>query len=417
MTAEFGSGKVDYSLPVIPPNSMASFSTILNRRSRAAAAQAAQPSPDEHGLPAWHAFLVQWDISHFAIPLAVSAFAGMWKSVTVNYPMFDVPDAVFITLWGVALFTLAVVSGVYVCRLTLWPKSILVDFANPRTVNFFFVPTIIGCLLILAAPSKILNTTLLKVMFYMLGTYQTILSLYLYGEWLFGSSLIDFVHPVIFMQVIGYFMLCNLASMLFMVELAVGCMAVGILFWILVFVTNFQHTSSALQRRSEKPQPTFFLFIAPPAQAAIALYLLEAAMPGGGGRSVNGMLLVNKAIAWPTFAQGALYIDLFIYALIFRVFPSFWTNDFAITWWAYIFPLSGAATATTLRSRGETASVFWPILSGILVAIATVAMVIVSGATVWGLRTGKVPKNKGVLSAYCDQSNVCPMMAVQKAEP
>jgi len=414
MNGEFSYGKADYSLPVLPTTTMSSFSSSLTRRPKA---QAAPQTHLEHQLPHWHSFLIQWDISHFAIPLAFAAFCGMWKSVTLNYPMFKVPDAIFISLWGLALFTLAVVSGIYVCRLTLWPKCIRVDFANPRTVNFFFVPTIIGCLLVLAAPPKVLNTTLLKVVFYMMGTYQTLLSVYLYGEWLFGSSLIDFVHPVIFMQVIGYFMLSNLAAMLIMVELSIGCMAVGLLFWILVFVSNFQHTSSALQRRSEKPQPTFFLFIAPPAQAAIALYLLEAAMDGGGGVDRNGMLYVPSTVKWPAFAQGALYIDLFIYALIFRVFPSFWTNDFAITWWAYIFPLSGAATAATLRSRGQATSIFWPVLSGVLVAIATVAMVIVSGATLWGIRRRKVPNNKGVLNAYCDQSNACPMMAVQKAEP
>ncbi len=351
----------------------------------------------------WRKWLVQWDVTHFAIALAFSAFAAMWKSVCINYTRLDVPKALFSVLWVGAIIVLVVVLVLYIARLVIWPEAIRFDFRNPRMVSFFFVPVIIGSILAIGAPVYVMNAIAHKIAFFILAAYQTALSLFLCGEWLFGSALIDVVHPVVFMQVIGYFLLANLAARLFYVQLAVACMSVGAILWFLLFVTNFQHTSTALERRSEKPQPTFFLFIAPPAQAAIALFLIGAALEGGGGIPNSiGLLRVPLTVKWPLLASVALYIDLFLYGLIFRLFPSFWAHKFAIVWWAYIFPLSAAASATVIRSRGDSATIFWPILSGVLVTIATIAMIIVTVATVWGLKAGKLPCNPNAVTAYRD---------------
>lgn len=358
-------------------------------------------------LPRWKTWVVQWDVTHFAIALAFAAFSGMWKAVCVFYSRIDIPKFVFVSLWYIALVVLAAAFAVYVLRIIIWPKSIAFDFANPRMVNFFFVPVIVGTLLVIGAPINVTSFSSRAAAFYVLLAYQVGLSLYLSGEWLFGSALIDVVHPLVFMQVIGYFLLTNIAASLLLMEIAVALCAVGTLFWVLIFVTNFQHTSSALQRRSEKPQPTFFLFIAPPAQAAIALFMLSVALSDNPQRNVTGLLATPKVNVWPLAAKAALYIDLFIYALIFRVFPSFWTQKFAIVWWAYIFPLSAAASATVVYTGSTNAATFWDVLSGMLVAIATIAMIVVTVSTVWGLQAGKLPRNQVALASYreqCDQS-------------
>lgn len=348
--------------------------------------------------------VVQFDVTHFAISIAFAAFAAMWKSVSMNYERLSVPKEAFAILWFIALLALAVTVSIYVARIIMWPGSLRFDFSNPKMVNFFYSPVIIGCLMVIGAPSFVMNTLARTIAFYILLAYQAGLSVYLYGEWLFGSVLIDVMHPVVFMQVIGYFLLANLAASLFLVELALASVSIGALYWILIFVSNFQHTSTALRMQMEKPQPTFFMFIAPPAQAAIALYFIAAARDGGGGlRSASGLLVVPANVQWPVAALVPLYIDLFIYAIIFRIFPSFWQNRFAIAWWAYIFPLSAAAAATCLRSRGESSPMFWSVLSGILVTIATIAMLVVSCATIWGVQGGQLPKNERALNAYQEQ--------------
>ncbi len=349
----------------------------------------------------WRRWLVQWDVTHFAIALATSAFASMWKIVCSHFPMLTVPQTLPVLGWFGAVVTLLIVLAIYVARIKLWPASILFDFRNPKMVSFFFVPVIIGCLLTLGAPPFFMSYVGHKAAIFTLGAYQVGMSIYLAGEWLFGSVLIDVAHPVVFMQVIGYFLLGILASELFYVELATAFVSVGSLFWILIFVTNFQHTSIGLSRRSEEPSPTFFLFIAPPAQAAIALFLLGIAINEEGEiRGSARLLQVPVNAEWNILAKAVLYIALFIYALMFRLFPTFWTQNFAITWWAYIFPLSAAASATVLRANSASHSVFWAVLSRFLVYIATVAMITVLIATVWGMKVGRLPQNPNALSAY-----------------
>ncbi len=352
-------------------------------------------------IAAWRKWVVQWDVTHFAIALATSAFATMWKVVCSHFTKLTIPRLLAIILWFGAFAALLIVTALYLARIVLWPGSIFFDFRNPKMVSFFFVPVIVGCLLTLGAPPFLMNYNAHRIAFFILGTYQVGLGIYLAGEWLFGPALIDVAHPVVFLQVIGYFLLGSLASKLFYVELAIAFVSVGSLFWILILVTNFQHTSRGLARRSEKPQPTFFLFIASPAQAAIALFLLGIVIEGGSEiRSSTGLLQVPLNANWSILAKGALYIDLFIYALIFRLFPTFWTQKFAITWWAYIFPLSAAASAAVLRASSVPHSVFWAVLSGILVNIASLAMMIVFIATMWGSYGRMLPRNEEAVTAY-----------------
>lgn len=355
-----------------------------------------EPAAPARGRSSWRHKLAQWDISHFAIPLALAAFTAMWKSVCSHY-VIKVPNVVYISFWCIALSMLAITLLLYSLRVIMWPGSVLWDFHNPRLVNFFFVPVIVGSLLVLGAPDIVMHAVGRKVAFYILTTYQSGLSLYLYGEWLFGSALINVVHPVVFMQVIGWFLLGNIAASLMLVEESRALISIGMLFWVLVFVTNFQHTSTALSQRSEKTAPTFFLFIAPPAQAALSLAMLAAAVAGKQGK--DGMMVAPSDFIWPAEANVALYIDLFIYLIIFRVFPTFWTQKFAIVWWAYIFPLSAAAGATLSRCR-QTDGLFWPVLSGLLVSIASIAMGIVVISTFWGITARRLPKNPPALAAY-----------------
>lgn len=347
-------------------------------------------------LSTWRSKLVQWDISHFAISLALSAFTAMWKSVSPKY-VIRIPPIAYISLWGISLSVAGLTLILYLLRAMMWPKSVMCDFRNPRLVNFFFVPVIMGSLLTVGAPDVVMGALSRKIALYVLTAYQVLLSLYLYGEWLFGSALIEVTHPVLFMQVIGYFLMGNLAASLMLVEQARALIAIGILFWTVVFVTNFQHTSSALMNRMEKPAPTFFLFIAPPAQAAIALSTLAAASTGTLG--ADGFVVPAADFDWPPHAKAVLYVDLFIYLIIFRVFPAFWTQKFAIVWWAYIFPLSAAAGAALARGR-FTDGLFWPILSGLLVAIATLALAIVAVSTFWGITQGRLPNNPAAIAAY-----------------
>lgn len=247
----------------------------------------------------------------------------------------------------------------------------------------------------LTAPPVFRSVLLFRVSFYCLASYQVLLTLYLYGEWLFGAQPTNFIHPLVFMQTIGFFLVANIGAIARLEDQARAMFSVGCLFWLLVFITNFQHVAIALDRRKERPQPTFFLFIAPPAQAAAAVVVMDLAE----SQAQSGLLDTATPGEWPELAQGFLFVDLFLYLLIFRLFPTFWTSTFAVTWWAYIFPMSAAAGSVIWRYRSESI-LFYGILGIILGLIACIAMLVVSIATTWAFLTQRLPRNLASRKAY-----------------
>lgn len=267
-------------------------------------------------------------------------------------------------------------------------------------MNFFYMPVIIGAMCVITAPPWLRSLVLFRVAFYVLGTYQVTLALYLFGDWLFGVHPTAFIHPLVFMQTVGFFLLANIGAMSRLIEPAGAMFSVGVLLWLIVFFTNFQHVSVALDKKRERPSPTFFLFIAVPAQAAISVVVLDLAHRAvETSGDTKSLLPIPKEGPWPILAQSFHYVDLFIYLLMFRLFPTFWTVKFSVSWWAYIFPLSAAASTTIWRYKSE-GTPFWGVLASILGLIACVAMIVVLGFTLWSLWSGGTPNNRASLDEY-----------------
>lgn len=202
------------------------------------------------------------------------------------------------------------------------------------------------------------------------------------------------------MQTIGFFLCANIAAISHLVDQGYAMLSIGLLFWLLVFITNFQHLSPALDKRSERPQPTFFLFIAPPAQAALAVVLLALAEEAQESSvDTDTLLSISTSTTWPRVAESLLYIDLFLYLLMFRLFPTFWTQKFSVSWWAYIFPLSAAASATIWKYKA-CHTIFWAVVAMALTIIACIAMITVSCFMSWAVVSGRIPDNPSCLQAY-----------------
>lgn len=359
---------------------------------------------EEHILliPAWRRWVVQWDMSHMAIPLAFFAFTSMWQTATTHYGMLFLPREIWFVLYFTSCIILASTFAILCLRTFVYPMAIVKDFKHPRLMNFFYTPVIIGSLCILTTPPFMRSIIEFRSGFYVLATYQIFLALYLFGEWLFGSHPTIFIHPLVFMQTIGFFLLCNIAASTHLIEHAWSMFSVGVLFWLLVFFTNFQHVAIALDKQREKPTPTFFLFLAPPAQAAVALVVLnEATYALEHGASALAFVDFSEKQPWPIEAKLFLHIDLFLYLLVFRLFPTFWTARFSVTWWAYIFPLSAAASVTIWRYACD-GGIVWGVLAALMSIIACLAMAIVLGFTLWSIWSGTTPRSPSILSAYVD---------------
>nr|CAD1824078.1 unnamed protein product [Ananas comosus var. bracteatus] len=125
--------------------------------------------------------------------------------------------------------------------------------------------------------------------------------------------------------------------------------AVGLAHYIVLFVTLYQRLPTNLTLPKEL-HPVFFLFVAPPSVASMAWAKIQGDFDYG--------------------ARIAYYIALFLYMSLAVRINFFRGFRFSLAWWAYTFPMTGAAVAT-IRYSEEVANVFTHALSIGLSAIST----------------------------------------------
>lgn len=350
-------------------------------------------------IPKWRRWIVQWDMSHNAVALAFFAFTSMLQIATQHFEMVYIPQELWFVMYYISCCVLSICIIIFLLRLFIFPQAIVDDFNHPRLINFFFLPVMIGPLCIITTPTYLRSQMQYIIGFYLFAVYQLVLTLYLFGEWLFGTNPTNFIHPLVFMQTIGFFLVANVGAQVHQLDASMALFSVGALFWLLVFFTNFQHVSIALDKHSERPKATFFLFIAPPAQASLTFVILEIARQAKKSGNVDTFLILGMDEEWPSLAQALMYIDLFLYMLMFRLFVMFWKDKFSVAWWAYIFPLSAAAGMTIWRYKSE-GGMFWGVIAALLSVIACSAMLVVLCCAIWSIGKGQTPNNPQVLHKY-----------------
>mmetsp|Transcript_14739 Transcript_14739/g.31581 ORF Transcript_14739/g.31581 Transcript_14739/m.31581 type:complete len:456 (+) Transcript_14739:1-1368(+) len=316
--------------------------------------------------------IVQFSVVHFGPALGLSASATLWRFVHTSHHWFSVPDIVWTVLWFITAILLAATSALYIARCIFFPLGVRHDFRDNTLVNFFAAPIITLTNLLSGVPPSIMpkNCTALEVFLYILFVCQLLLSLYIYGEWLFGShNHMGRVSPLYQMAVIGYLVLTSYAVAMDHVDLAFFCQSVGVLFWLLIFFSLFQRL--AARARRAKPGPLMFLFLAPPAAAAISCFAFA---------TMSGLSEITMSLA-KGCGSMFVYIDTFIYLLLLRLLPTFWTNQFSVSIWAYVFPLSSAASAATLFSY-YSMDTFWMVVASVEIVVATIATCVIVVLTI-----------------------------------
>lgn len=343
----------------------------------------------------WRQRVVQFDVSHNAMALAFFAFTATLNIATrIGFPI--ILSTLFFILASLVLTLCLILT---ITRTIIYPHALRQDFTNPRLINFFFLPAIIAPILLLTLPPPIRMYSVSHALFYVFFVYQLALSLYTYGQWLHVSNPVESVYPLLFMQTIAFFLLSILASTLNLIDQALFLLVPGILFWLVIFVTVFQHMTPALQTAQQSPNPIFFLFLAPPAQATIAILTLQAARLGPMSNMPPQFLRLPSPLPWTIHSEIALYVDLFIYALLLRLLPTWLDQSFSAVWWAYVFPMSGAASAIILRYEAHP-TLFWKILASVAVSLAAAALLVVTLLTLRAAWKGEFPKNAACQTAY-----------------
>ncbi|CAL4895103.1 unnamed protein product [Urochloa decumbens] len=304
-------------------------------------------------------FLLRFPISAFGMCLGVSSQAMLWKTLQSEpaTAFLRVSPHVNHALWWASVALMAVVSSTYLLKVVFYFEAVRREFHHPIRVNFFFAPWIACLFLVKGLPHPV--WTIHHVVWYVLMAPILALDLKVYGQWMSGGDrrLSKVASPTNHLAVVGNFVGALLGARMGLREAPLFFFAVGLAHYVVLFVTLYQRLPTNVQLPKEL-HPVFFLFVAAPSVASMAWARLCGEFNHG--------------------AKIAYFISLFLYmSLVVRI-NFFRGVRFSLAWWAYTFPMTSAAIATTLYASAVT-NVLTRTLA---VGLAGIASVTVAGVLV-----------------------------------
>ncbi|CAN6327111.1 unnamed protein product [Urochloa humidicola] len=304
-------------------------------------------------------FLLRFPISAFGMCLGVSSQAMLWKTLQSEpaTAFLRVSPAVNHALWWVSVALMGLVSTTYLLKVVFYFEAVRREFHHPIRVNFFFAPWIACLFLVKGLPRPV--WTIHHVVWYVLMAPIFVLDLKIYGQWMSGGDrrLSKVASPTNHLAVVGNFVGALLGARMGLREAPIFFFAVGLAHYVVLFVTLYQRLPTNVQLPKEL-HPVFFLFVAAPSVASMAWARLCGEFNHG--------------------AKIAYFISLFLYmSLVVRI-NFFRGVRFSLAWWAYTFPMTSAAIATTLYASAVTTVV----TRALAVGLAGIASVTVAGVLV-----------------------------------
>lgn len=305
-------------------------------------------------------FLLRYPISSFGICLGVSSQAILWKTLasSPSTSFLHVSPTVNMVLWYISIVLVVIVAFIYALKLIFYFEAVRREYYHPIRVNFFFAPFIALLFLALGVPPSF-SEHLHHAFWYVLMTPFLFLELKIYGQWMSGGQrrLSKVANPSNHLAIVGNFVGALLGASMGLKEGPIFFFAVGLAHYTVLFVTLYQRlpTNETLPKELH---PVFFLFVAAPSVASMAWAKIQGSFDNG--------------------ARLAYFIALFLYfSLVVRInfFRGF---RFSLAWWAYTFPMTGAAIATIKYSNEVTN---W-VTRSLAITLSAVATLVVTGLLV-----------------------------------
>lgn len=224
--------------------------------------------------------LTSFHAGYFRISLSLCSQALLWK-ILGERPAQDahpfrrllslLPSAAISLIWSVALFTLTLLSLVYILRCLFHFKMVKDEFLHHVGVNYLFAPWISWLLLLQSSPFISPKSMYYLVLWWIFVVPILVLDVKIYGQWFTkGKRFVSVVaNPTSQISVIGNLVAAKAAAQMGWGETAVCMFSLGMAHYLVLFVTLYQRLAGS----SNLPamlRPVFFLFIAAPSMASLA---------------------------------------------------------------------------------------------------------------------------------------------------
>jgi len=288
--------------------------------------------------------LEHFPISFFAVVMGLAGFAIATEKIEILVGFSLGSDY----LGYAALIVFAVLTAVYGLKLFHFPGRVRAEFDHPVRLHFF--PAFSISLLLLAIAFLDISMEVATV-FWAIGTpLHLAFSFAIVSIWIRNANFHpEHLNPSWFIPIVG-----NILVPVAGVRILPGSylwffFSIGILFW-LMLVTLLLNRTIFFKAMPEKLVPTFFIMIAPPSVGVISYVLLMGAVD--------------------PFAYVLYFFGLFLALLFFVNAAVFARIRFALSWWAYSFPLA-ALTVSSAMIFMRTEEDYFRSLTFILFAILT----------------------------------------------
>ncbi len=253
------------------------------------------------------------------------------------------------------VFTITVflaLAGLYLLKAVRYPQQVKGEFNHPVKLNF--APTMsIG--LILVSIALLPHSKTLSLAVWTLGVaLHLVFTLYVLATWIHHTHFeINHMNPAWFIPIVGNILVPIAGVQHGFTELSWFFFSIGLVFWLvllaIIFNRMFFHNPLP-----GKLLPTLFILIAPPAVGFL-----------------SWMQLTGELDA---FGRILYYSALFLTLMLFTQAPRFLKLPFALSWWAYSFPMA-AITIATLGMYQLLGSPFFKWLGAALLVVLVVLII------------------------------------------
>ena len=276
--------------------------------------------------------LKNFHITFFAIVLGLAGFALAVQKLAGQagagiVPVLEIPATVLVYL---ALGCFGLVGCLYVAKAIRYPAALRDEIQHPVKLSFF--PLVAKILLVFSVIFLERNMQV-SLVFWIAGVVlQLLASLSIMSLWIHHQHFrIEHMTPGWFIPIVGSLMVPIAGIPHGFAEVSWFFFAVGLLFWLVLF-TIVIYRLIFHPPIPERLMPTLAILFAPPAIAFIAYTKLAS--------------LGEQLVGLDGAARILYYVSLFLLILVLFRVRVFTRLRFALSWWAYSFPLAAHALAT-----------------------------------------------------------------------
>ncbi|NFV81989.1 SLAC1 anion channel family protein [Magnetospirillum aberrantis] len=276
-------------------------------------------------LPTNPARLVNFPVPFFATVMGLSGLTIATHKVETLWGLHGAATVLF----AVTLAVFCLIAVLYGAKAVLHPEAVRAEWNHPVRISFFPASSI-GLILLGIAGSSV-NADLARVLWGAGTALHLVLTLLVMRSWI-DHSRYEVVHsnPAWFIPVVGNVLVPIVGMRFAPADVSWFFFSIGLVFWV-VLLTIVIYRLIFHPPLPGKMVPTLFILLAPPSVAFISWVVLTGGVD--------------------PFARILYFAAVFFFLLLLTQLPKFAQVPFAMSWWAYSFPLAAFTIATLVMGE------------------------------------------------------------------